>query len=75
MAKGFTITRGRISTGGVIKIVVCSILFIVATIAMLWWEAEVCSGNYSLYHYLWFIELLIICMKSKIFSREEISNF
>ncbi|XP_067950354.1 transmembrane protein 145-like [Watersipora subatra] len=38
MGKGYTITRGRISVGGTIKIIVFSIVFICVTIAMIIWE-------------------------------------
>ncbi|KAF6035859.1 TMEM145 [Bugula neritina] len=51
MGKGYTITRGRISAGGVIKIIVCSILFLVATIAMFIWEVASFDPGLVLYIY------------------------
>lgn len=41
MAKGYTITRGRISNGGVIKLIVFSIFFLSMTVAMFVWEVTV----------------------------------
>ena len=41
MAKGYTITRGRIRKIGAVKIVVFSIIYCVVTIAMFIWEATV----------------------------------
>lgn len=41
MGKGYTITRARISTGGVIKLIVFSIFFIAMTVTMFIWEITV----------------------------------
>lgn len=41
LGKGYTITRGRIRPLGVIKLLVFTAVFIVATIAMFIWEATV----------------------------------
>ena len=47
MGKGFTITRARISTGGVIKLIVFSIFFIAMTVTMFIWEVSVSSNKCS----------------------------
>jgi len=41
MGKGFTVTRGRISTGGNIKVVCFTCVYIAGTVAMFVWEAVV----------------------------------
>lgn len=41
MAKGYTITRGRIRKIGVIKIIVFSVIYCLITVAMFIWEATV----------------------------------
>jgi len=51
MAKGYTITRGRIRKIGVIKIIVFSVIYCLITVAMFIWEATTFDAGKVLFIY------------------------